>query len=41
MAETDKKVSEVKIKIDDKEYLYDSLPENAKQVLKGLRAADA
>ena len=33
--------SENKLKIDDKEYLMESLPDEAKQLLTGLRTADA
>ena len=30
-----------KLKFDDSEYLFDSLPDEAKQLITGLRAADA
>ena len=30
-----------KLKFDDSEYLFDSLPDEAKQLVTGLRAADA
>ena len=33
--------SENKLKIDDKEYLMESLPDEAKKLLTGLRTADA
>lgn len=32
--------SQSKIKIDDNEYLIDNLPEEAKQIINGLKAAD-
>ena len=32
--------SEKKIKIDDKEYLIESLPDEAKQLIAGLRTSD-
>ena len=32
--------SENKLKIDDKEYLIDSLPDKAKQLIAGLRTSD-
>ena len=32
--------SEKKLKIDDKEYLIESLPDEAKQLIAGLRASD-
>ena len=33
--------SEKKLKIDDKEYLIESLPDEAKQLIAGLRTSDA
>ena len=36
----DQKSGENKIKIDDSEYYFDSLPEEAKQLVSGLRTAD-
>jgi len=33
--------SEKKLKIDDKEYLIESLPDEAKQLIVGLRTSDA
>ena len=33
--------SEKKLKIDDKEYLIESLPDKAKQLIVGLRTSDA
>ena len=32
--------SENKLKIDDKEYLIESLPDEAKQIIAGLRTSD-
>ena len=36
-----KEQNQRKLKFDDSEYLYDSLPDAAKQLITGLRAADA
>ena len=33
--------SQRKLKFDDSEYLFDSLPDEAKQLITGLRTADA
>ena len=40
MTNSDQSTSENKIKIDDSEYYYDSLPDEAKKIVVGLRTAD-
>tara|TARA_B100001057_G_C22379816_1_gene767961 strand:+ start:242 stop:475 length:234 start_codon:yes stop_codon:yes gene_type:complete len=40
MTNFDQKTNEKKIKIGDNEYYYDSLPNEAKQLITGLRTAD-
>ena len=40
MANSEQQKTESKIKIGDSEYLYDSLPEEAKKLVAGLRTAD-
>ena len=40
MTSSDQSTSENKIKIDDSEYYYDSLPDEAKKIVVGLRTAD-
>ena len=40
MTNSNQQKTESKIKIDDSEYFYDSLPEEAKKLVAGLRAAD-
>ena len=41
MEKNDEKQSQNKLKIDEKEYLIDSLPDEGKQLINGLRTADA
>ena len=40
MTNSDQQKTESKIKIGDSEYFYNSLPEEAKKLVAGLRAAD-
>ena len=40
MTNSDKSTSENKIKLGDSEYSYDSLPDEAKKLVSGLRTAD-
>ena len=40
MADSNQKTNENKIKIDDSEYYFDSLPDEAKQLVTGIRTAD-
>ena len=40
MTNSDQQNTESKIKIGDSEYLYDSLPEEAKKLVSGVRTAD-
>ena len=40
MANSEQQKTESKIKIGDSEYFYDSLPEEAKKLVAGLRTAD-
>ena len=40
MADSNQKTNENKIKIDDSEYYFDSLPDEAKQLVTGVRTAD-
>jgi len=40
MTNSNQKASENKIKIDDSEYYFDSLPDEAKQLVTGVRTAD-
>ena len=40
MTNSDQQKTEGKIKIGDSEYFYDSLPEEAKKLVAGLRTAD-
>ncbi len=40
MTNSNQKTSENKIKIDDSEYYFDSLPDEAKQLVTGVRTAD-
>ena len=41
MEETTDKENKQKLKIDDSEYFLDDLPKEAKQIVMGLRTADA
>ena len=41
MESSDKESNQKKLKFDDKEYLVETLPDEAKQLITGLRTADA
>ena len=41
MEEQNKKENQRKLKFDNSEYLFDDLPDEAKQLVMGLRTADA
>ena len=41
MEETTDRANKQKIKFDDSEYFFDDLPKEAKQLIMGLRTADA
>ena len=40
MTDSSQKTNENKIRIDDSEYYFDSLPDEAKQLVTGVRTAD-
>ena len=40
MTNSDPKTNRLKIKIDDKEYFFDSLPDEGKGLVNGLKTAD-